>query len=88
MQMLLDSYDWQEAFGFCGEPDTYADKIRIEGALPKKEYDLSPFTRENVTDIACYSEGENDGESWQIVGKLKDGRWFFLEAGCDYTGWD
>ena len=21
-------------------------------------------------------------------GQLNDGRWFYLEAGCDYTGWD
>lgn len=33
-------------------------------------------------------DGENDGEEWLCVGRLKDGRWFILSAGCDYTGWD
>jgi hypothetical protein len=23
-----------------------------------------------------------------VYGRLKDGRWFLLAAGCDYTGWD
>lgn len=34
------------------------------------------------------SEGENDGQPWMCYGLLKDGRYFYLEAWCDYTGWD
>ena len=29
-----------------------------------------------------------DGESVQIVSRLKDGRWVYIEGACDYTGWD
>lgn len=33
-------------------------------------------------------EGENDGDDWIIWGLLKNGKFFYLKAGCDYTGWD
>jgi len=46
------------------------------------------FTREDVKSIAGMDEGENDEEPWIIYGKLKNGEWFYLTAGCDYTGWD
>ncbi len=41
-----------------------------------------------MTEILGISEGENDGPDWLLFGQLKDGRFFFLSAGCDYTGWD
>ncbi len=25
---------------------------------------------------------------WRWIGRIPDGRWFLVEAGCDYTGWD
>lgn len=85
----LDDYDWREAFGYAGEPDTQAyGDVRIEGAVPGQKYDLTPFTREDVSEIAALREGENDERPWLIYGRLKDGRWFYLEASCDYTGWD
>ena len=46
------------------------------------------FVREDVKTITGMAEGENDGASWIIYGKLKSGDWFYLCAGCDYTGWD
>ena len=84
----LDEYGWREAFGFAGEQDTFADQVVIEPCNPTGRYDLSPFTREDVTSICKMDEGDNDGPDWIIYGQLKDGRWFFLSAGCDYTGWD
>ena len=48
----------------------------------------SGFTAGDVAEITWIDEGENDGPSWIIGGRLHDGRWFFLSAGCDYTGWD
>lgn len=44
--------------------------------------------REDVASIIAMEEGENDGANWIMIGKLKDGRYFWLSAGCDYTGWD
>ena len=51
----------------------------------------SPVTHvENTVESfkAALDEGANDGDDWICLGRLKTGRWFFLSAGCDYTGWD
>ena len=45
------------------------------------------YTREDVAYIVARYDGYNDGDNWEMVGALKDGRWFYLTAGCDYTGW-
>lgn len=46
------------------------------------------FGIDDIAEIRNASEGCNDGDDWVIWGRLKDGRWFYLHAGCDYTGWD
>lgn len=46
------------------------------------------FGAADVAEIGDLREGENDGPSWLMYGTLKDGRHFYLSAGCDYTGWD
>lgn len=43
---------------------------------------------DEVASILATSDGENDGANWLMVVELKDGRFSFLSAGCDYTGWD
>lgn len=73
---MKDDYDWKEAF-------SYATNIRTATGC-----EASPFGIDDVDQIINFSTGENDGPSWIMVGKLKDGRFFFLSAGCDYTGWD
>jgi hypothetical protein len=73
----LDTYDWREAF-------EYADPSRCEGATCSEDV----FTREGVKRIVAMEEGENDGPNWIGVFELHDGRFAFLTAGCDYTGWD
>ena len=70
------SYDWQSAF-------EYASIIRTASECSK-----DGFGMHDVAEVLAWSEGENDGPSWLMVGKLNDGRYFFLDAGCDYTGWD
>lgn len=37
--------------------------------------------------IGC-DAGENDGPDWLALLWLDDGRFAFLQAGCDYTGWE
>jgi hypothetical protein len=71
-----EDYDWREAF-------TYAGTIRTA-----TNCDKAPFGMDDVAEVVKAENGENDGPSWIMVGKLKDGRYFFLDAGCDYTGWD
>ena len=34
------------------------------------------------------SQGQNDEKDWVAVVKLTDGRYGYVESGCDYTGWD
>ena len=46
------------------------------------------FGTDDVSEIIDYKQGENDGLNWIMYGRLKDGRYFALSAGCDYTGWD
>ncbi len=88
MDARLDTYDWREAFGYAGEPDTCAGN---DPAVPRAVVDgvsVAPFTREDVAEIIAMREGEHDGDSWRIVVRLNDGRFAYLEAGCDYSGWD
>jgi len=71
-----DSYDWQEAFAYTSSIRT---AFQCEG---------TPFGIDAVSEVDRHCLGENDGDSWMMVGTLTDGRWFFLDAWCDYTGWD
>lgn len=43
--------------------------------------------REDVAEVLGADDGENDGADWIGLFKLRDGRYLFLHAGCDYTGW-
>lgn len=45
------------------------------------------FNMDDVAEIIASENGENDGASWVAVFALSDGRYAYLEAGCDYTGW-
>ena len=49
---------------------------------------LSTFQRPDVTGVVGMAEGENDGATWMGLFQLRDGRFAYVEAGCDYTGWD
>lgn len=83
-----DDFDWIAAFEYAGPT---LNKYGANGS-PKVQAvgpcDVSPFTPNDVVEVYKMAEGENDGPSWIMWGQLNDGRHFFLEAGCDYTGWD
>jgi hypothetical protein len=77
----LDNSDWGEVFNYA-IPES-----------PKSPYfcpsvPLTPFSRDDVRRIIVLAEGENDGDSWLGVFELLDGRFAFISAWCDYTGWD
>lgn len=74
----LSGYDWEEVFKY-GQPEV---------AVPGITTDTSNFDLTNVEEIYASVEGEGDGPDWVAYGKLKDGRYFSIAAGCDYTGWD
>lgn len=75
---LLKDYDWQEVFKY-GYPDA---AVPLDTEIP-----LTPFSAEDVDEIYNNIVGYNDGDDWVMYGKLKDGRYFVIRAGCDYTGW-
>lgn len=76
-----DKYNWDEAF-----------KISFDSTMvcpPMVDMDCSsPILTEDVAMIIACREGENDEMNWELLGQLKDERFFYLSAGCDYTGWD
>lgn len=97
VQELRDDYDWQQVFAYGGKPmvpdssgDTpsnYSHATTIgccEGAKCKPE----PFDFNDVAEVIAAVDGQNDEANWIAVVKLSDGRLAFLDAGCDYTGWD
>jgi hypothetical protein len=87
MPHVLVGYDWDQAFGYAGQIGTYGTGSPAP-ALPGDAVSVEPFGRKDVVRVVALSEGENDGPNWLCVGELRDGRFFALDAGCDYTGWD
>jgi len=84
----LAGYDWQHVFAYAGEPDAGDGSANIKRAadhLP--DVSLEPFSRWDVARVVAMEDGDNDGPDWVCVGELKDGRYFAINAGCDYTGW-
>ncbi len=93
LEMDSDWSDWAYAFECCGPPDGAAsyggfNSPDVRPVPPKALVGLAPFQRSDVAEIRGIAEGENDGPDWLVCGKLNDGRFFMLRAGCDYTGWD
>jgi len=76
----LNNYDWEEVF-------KYAEGGYISPAIGDDIVNTNGFVREDVVAILHYEDGENDCSNWEMIGFLRDGRWFFISAGCDYTGW-
>lgn len=54
----------------------------------QEAFSFADFELSDVATILRDEEGQNDGDPWRAVGVLKDGRFFYLSAWCDYTGWD
>jgi len=74
----LSGYDWEEVFKYGANPEI---------ACPGMTVDQSSFTLDDVARCYGHVQGDNDGPTCTAYGKLKDGRYFFISAGCDYTGW-
>lgn len=85
----LQDYNWESAFSCAsGSAQGGCDWAKTPDPAPGSATRVDPFNREDVVDIEGISEGENDERDWLVCGRLRDGRFFFLAAGCDYTGWD
>lgn len=53
----------------------------------KESLKYASFLEAEIDSILARDDGENDGAHWVFVFKLTNGRYGYLEAGCDYTGW-
>jgi hypothetical protein len=87
----FDTYNWACAFQCAGETtDESYDQHNDASVnpIPGDSVSDTPFSRADVAHVYAAEEGENDGDQWIALMRLKDGRYAFLEAGCDYTGWD
>jgi hypothetical protein len=60
----------------------------MESDYDYKELMVYGPSPEEVADVVRWYDGEGDYEDWLVVLRMTDGRWCFVSAGCDYTGWD
>lgn len=82
-----NDYDWKEVLGYGGKDQTYAASkppTPVGDDPPSGE----PFGMDDIAEIIAAEAGENDGQEWVCALELVDGRYAYIEAGCDYTGWD
>ena len=76
---MRDSYNWESALSCAFRDD--------RGVLGDEHVSNELFTFNDVASVLASSEGENDGSNWIALFKLQDGRYAFVAAWCDYTGW-
>lgn len=46
------------------------------------------YNADDIAEVLAVWEGENEGDDWRWILRLNDGRFVFLQGGCDFTGWD
>ena len=56
----------------------------LEACLQENPQD--DITPETISAVLAVWEGENDGDDWRWVLAMRDGRFAFVQGGCDYTG--
>ena len=76
---MVKDHDWQEALAVA-----LAEVREVLGVGVVSD---APFAWSNVVELVASSAGENDGENWLALLYLADGRYAYLSAWCDYTGW-
>ncbi len=78
VKAFQESYDWREAFDVSG----------VECCLGAGYVSKDHISVTDVKNVIAADEGYNDGDSWVAIVETKDGRFAYVEAWCDYTGWD
>lgn len=76
-RLWLDG-DWREVFKYAA-----SGVEGVEGYTGETD----GFAIRDVAEVIATADGENDGASWCGAFRLRDGRFAFVEASCDYTGW-
>lgn len=82
LQAGQDYGDWKYVFEYADGTEGHP-----EVAVPGLQTSTKTFDRDDVEELIGIEDGDNDGPDWIAVGKLTDGRFFSIAAGCDYTGW-
>lgn len=81
--------DWGELWGHpraCGCISTkHLDKP--DPAPPQSKVSLAAFRLDDVEAVIGSVDGEEDGDSWVTLAKLRDGRFAVVHGGCSYMGW-
>jgi hypothetical protein len=86
----IEGHDWGYAFQCVGpaeDDDTAYNSPSVSPAL-ESTASADPFQRKDVVRVIAVRDGEHDERNWLGVFELLDGRFAFVSAGCDYTGWD
>lgn len=47
-----------------------------------------PLVEHALTGLLMVKQGYNDGDDWIWLVRLGNGHHWWLQGGCDYTGWD
>jgi hypothetical protein len=87
MLPVLDTYDWEEVFKYATPTICEAGHAHGPEAIVGDVVSAAPFTRDDVAEVLHLEEGEQDGDHWIAVFRLRDGRFVSIRAWCDYTGW-
>jgi len=64
-----------------------AEKIKKDSDW-RQALDFAPFAIEDIVDVIAARAGAPDDYNWLGVFKLKGRKYGFVNAGCDFTGWD
>jgi len=89
IEAFLSDPDWCDAFGEAMgvEPDACCKERRNVRRILGFTGSNEPFARSDVQRIIAISDGVNDELDWIGLFELNDGRFAFVRAGCDFTGW-
>lgn len=90
LEEFKDEYNWYEALTYAGKDRGYfgISDPPMPSPVTDTTMDCTPFGMEDVAEVIHAVEGEPDGTDWRCALRLNDGRYAYVEAGCDYTGWD
>lgn len=72
---------WKQAFNACAEDGPPRGVLGYTGSL-------APVSINDVREVVAVDDGENEGAHWIGSFRLFDGRFAFLSAWCDASGFD
>lgn len=84
----IRGYDWHHVFECVGSAEGNSYNTPSVSVCQGSSAKPDEFNRSDVKQVIAVADGEHDGPDWIGVFLLKDGRFAFVRAGCDYTGWD